>query len=88
MMAMVFLMSNPVLQFFLDDVDLEEELAVLDQVPDPGQLGLGQLVADLGQLEEEEFQDLLAEGYKANIPDGLALTRDFEPADLEGWDEY
>lgn len=42
----------------------------------------------IAQLEEEEFQDLLAEGYKANIPDGLALTRDFEPADLEGWDEY
>ncbi len=42
----------------------------------------------IAQLEEQEFQNLLAEGYKASRQDSLALTREFEPADLEGWDEY
>src|SRR5665647_1869627 len=39
----VFLMSNPALQFFLDQIDLEEQLAPLDIIPDPPHLGGRQL---------------------------------------------
>lgn len=40
------------------------------------------------KLQEEELQKLLEEGYKATKKAGLAMTKEFEPADLEGWDEY
>ena len=31
---------------------------------------------------------MLEEGYRARKKEGLDIAKDFEPADLEGWDEY
>jgi hypothetical protein len=31
---------------------------------------------------------LLEEGYQASAKEGLTLTKEFESADLEGWDDY
>ena len=38
------------------------------------------------QKEKEEIEKLLEEGYRAAVIESLALTKEFESADLEGWD--
>lgn len=40
------------------------------------------------QKEKEEMESLLVKGYQDRAKDGLALTKEFENADLEGWDDY
>ena len=40
------------------------------------------------QKEKEEMEKLLVEGYQAAAKESLAITEDFESADLEGWDDY
>ena len=35
-----------------------------------------------------ELEAKLAEGYQATSQEGIAITKEFEPVDLEGWDEY
>jgi metal-responsive CopG/Arc/MetJ family transcriptional regulator len=40
------------------------------------------------QKEKEEIEKLLEEGYRAAVKESLALTKEFESADLEGWDDY
>jgi metal-responsive CopG/Arc/MetJ family transcriptional regulator len=40
------------------------------------------------QKEKEEMEQRLIEGYKATAKENRALTREFEDADLEGWDDY
>ncbi len=40
------------------------------------------------QKEKEELEKILEEGYRTVRQDSLALTKEFETADLEGWDEY
>jgi len=40
------------------------------------------------KMHNEQMQKLLEEGYKARKAESLAITREFEPIDLEGWDEY
>ena len=40
------------------------------------------------QQEKEEMERLLEEGYQAAAKESLALTKEFESADLEGWDDY
>ncbi len=40
------------------------------------------------QKEKEEMEKLLEEGYQASAEEGLAVTKEFESADLEGWDDY
>ena len=40
------------------------------------------------QRQKEELEKILEEGYRAARREGLALTKEFEAADLEGWDEY
>lgn len=40
------------------------------------------------EIENEQLQKLLEEGYKAASGESLAITKEFEPVDLEGWDEY
>jgi len=34
------------------------------------------------------MEKLLEEGYRAAAKESLALTKEFESADLEGWDDY
>ena len=40
------------------------------------------------KIQNEEMQKLLEEGYKARKEESLAIAKEFEPIDLEGWDEY
>lgn len=39
-------------------------------------------------LQREHTEALLEEGYKALRSESLAVAKDFEFADIEGWDEY
>jgi CopG family transcriptional regulator / antitoxin EndoAI len=40
------------------------------------------------QKQKEKMDKLLEEGYRATKKESLALSREFEPVDLEGWHEY
>ena len=40
------------------------------------------------QHEKTELEKLLAEGYQATEKESVAFEKEFEAADLEGWDEY
>jgi len=40
------------------------------------------------QKDKDEMEKLLIEGYQAVAKESLALTKEFESADLEGWDDY
>jgi len=43
------------------------------------------------QIEQQQKQALdkaLEEGYRATSKENLAVSDEFEAADLEGWDEY
>ena len=40
------------------------------------------------QHEKAELEKLLAEGYQATEKESVAFAKEFEAADLEGWDEY
>ena len=40
------------------------------------------------QLKEEKLETLLCEGYQAEKEEGVKMTKEFEAADLENWDEY
>ena len=42
----------------------------------------------LKQKQKEKLDKLLEEGYRATKKESLALSREFEHVDLEGWDEY
>jgi len=37
---------------------------------------------------KEEMEKLLLGGYQAAAKESLTLTKEFENADLEGWDDY
>ncbi len=38
--------------------------------------------------DKEEMEKILEQGYRAAAKESLALTKEFENADLEGWDDY
>lgn len=40
------------------------------------------------QMQREEIDKLLEEGYRVASQESLALSKEFEVIDLEGWDEY
>ena len=40
------------------------------------------------QYEKAKLEKLLAEGYRATEKEDVALAKEFEAVDLEGWDEY
>jgi len=40
------------------------------------------------QKEKEELEKILEEGYQAAAKEGIAISKEFEVADLEGWHEY
>ena len=42
----------------------------------------------IGEMHRENFQKLLEEGYAAAKREVGAVAREYEAADLEGWDEY
>ena len=40
------------------------------------------------KMKNDQILKLLEEGYKARKAESLAITKEFEPIDLEAWDEY
>jgi len=40
------------------------------------------------KIEEDKLQKMLEEGYKNRREESLSIAKEFEPVDLEGWDEY
>jgi metal-responsive CopG/Arc/MetJ family transcriptional regulator len=40
------------------------------------------------RIRKEQLQRLLEEGYQATRQESLAIAKEFEPVDLEGWDDY
>jgi metal-responsive CopG/Arc/MetJ family transcriptional regulator len=40
------------------------------------------------EIQGEKLQTALEEGYKARKGESKSIAREFEPIDLEGWDEY
>ena len=40
------------------------------------------------KMEDQILTNALEEGYKARRIESLSISKDFEPAGLEGWDEY
>jgi metal-responsive CopG/Arc/MetJ family transcriptional regulator len=40
------------------------------------------------KMQNEQMHQLLEEGYKDRKAESRALTKEFEPVDLEGWDDY
>ena len=42
----------------------------------------------IDEIEQEKLHLALEEGYKARKEEGRLITKEFETADLEGWDEY
>ncbi len=40
------------------------------------------------EKEKKAIDKLLEEGYQAAAKENLTLTKEFESADLEGWDDY
>lgn len=40
------------------------------------------------EIQHEKVQKALEEGYKARKEESYHITKEFEAADLEGWDEY
>lgn len=40
------------------------------------------------QLKDKQMKKAMVEGYQATQKEGLAITKEFESSDLEGWDEY
>ena len=42
----------------------------------------------IDEIQREKAQKALEEGYKARKEESHFITKEFEAADLEGWDEY
>lgn len=73
------------------NVTLPKELAVkLDFLAGPK--GKSSFIAEslkqtMAALEEQKLKNLLREGYQNTKAESLALAKEFEPADLAGWDD-
>ncbi len=74
------------------NITLPKDLvAILNKFAGPGQRNrfiTESLRERLLHFEKMELEAKLAEGYQATAQEGIALTKEFEPVDLEGWGEY
>jgi len=74
------------------NITIPEEVArQLDSIV--GARGKSRFIAEtlrkrIQEIEEKRLQQLLEEGYKARKKESQAIAKEFEPADLWGWDEY
>jgi len=46
------------------------------------------ITKQIDQRQKEELEKALEEGYKATVGESSVLAKEFEEADLEGWDDY
>ncbi|HOZ62668.1 MAG TPA: hypothetical protein PK914_11160 [Smithellaceae bacterium] len=74
------------------NITLPKELvASLNKFAGPGQRNrfiTESLRERLLRFEKMELEAKLAEGYQTAAQEGMAITKEFEAVDLEGWDEY
>ena len=74
------------------NITLPEELArQLDKLIEPkkkSQFIAKTLQQRIEKIQHEELQKTIEEGYKARKKESQSLAKEFEYADLEGWDEY
>jgi len=80
-------MNGTRLNIVLPDALIRE----IDQVA--GKRKRSQFIADavkrrIADLEKNRVQREMVEGYRASAREDDELTRTFEAADLEGWDDY
>ena len=74
------------------NITIPEEVArQLDRIV--GARGKSRFIAEtlrkrIQEIEEQKLHQMLEEGYKERKRESQAISREFEPADLEGWDEY
>lgn len=74
------------------NITLPKEIArQLDSVAGPKKKS--QFIAEtlrqrIEKIQYEELQRLLEEGYSSTKQESLSMAKEFEPFDLEGWDEY
>jgi hypothetical protein len=51
-------------------------------------LGRSQWEQKIKELKQKQMEKVLVDGYKATRKEGVAITKDFDSVDLEGWDAY
>ena len=74
------------------NITIPEEVArQLDSIV--GTRGKSRFIAEtlrnrIQEIAEQKLQQLLEEGYKARKKESQSIAKEFESADLEGWDEY
>lgn len=74
------------------NITLPEDLAqALEKLASPRQKSsfIAEAVRQrIKQIESEELERELEEGYRARKQQSLYIAEEFESADIEGWDEY
>ncbi len=74
------------------NITIPEELArQLDELVGPrrkSQFITETLNERIKKIRRKELEEILEEGYKAREKESISIAREFEPADLDGWDEY
>ncbi len=74
------------------NITIPEELArQLDELVGPrrkSQFITETLNERIKKIRRRELEEILEEGYKAREKESISIAREFEPADLDGWDEY
>ena len=74
------------------NISIPQELAYqVDQLTGPrkrSQFISEALKHRIEEIQGERSQKALEEGYKARKEESHSVTKEFQTADLEGWDEY
>jgi CopG family transcriptional regulator / antitoxin EndoAI len=74
------------------NITIPQELAhKVDELTEPrkrSQFISEALKRRIEEIQREKAQKALEEGYKARKEESHSITREFDAADLEGWDEY
>lgn len=74
------------------NISIPQELArTLNELAGPrkrSQFIAAALEREISQRQKEDLDRALEEGYRATAREGAALAKEFENADLEGWDDY
>ena len=74
------------------NITIQEELArQLDKLVGPRKKShfiAEALEQRIGEIQKEELNKILEEGYKARKEESLSIAKEFEAVDVEGWDEY
>jgi len=74
------------------NITIPKELAqALDEISSPGKRSsiiVEAIQKHIEQKQREELEKELEEGYRAAAKESSFLSKEFEDADLEGWDDY